>query len=260
MMKKYLKSWLHKLFLPRGRQFIPNEKLEVFWTKRVLNYQPKTLVVLENFKPDAKGLVILCHPYLAEARQFYLKRGHADLYKGLGWNVVIFDFNGFGESPFVNFRYDEDLDIIARHFKGLYPNLPIVAHGISFGASQVITYSSNSNNILNKIIIENCLDTNLSYYKKRNHRLYKLIKLGMKISKYVNPNYDYVRAAAQIKNIEKALLIYNTDDELTTIEMGKQIVKNMKIPCNLTILSGKHLEAYEKNMIDYAGLIKSFLN
>lgn len=260
MIKKYFKSWLHKIFLPRGRQFKPVENIELLWIKKSLAFQNKSLVVLEKFISNPEGIVILCHPYLAEARQFYLKRGHANLYHELGWNVVIFDFNGFGESPFVDFNYEEDLALIVAFYKNNYRHLQLVAHGISFGASQVITYASQSSNTLNKIIIENCLDTNLSYYKKRNVRLYQLMKFGMKISRKINPNHDYVLAASKIVNVEKALLIYNTADDLTTIEMGNRILSNMHIQATMAIMSGKHLEAYEKNNAEYTGIIKNFIN
>lgn len=246
--------------MPRGKNFIYDEELEIGWQQVIIGNEQKSISTIYKIVDTNRPTVILCHPYLAESRQFFLKRGHAKMYIDLSVNVVIFDFNGFGHSPFVNFDYQEDINLVAQHFKHNMQLPSFVCHGVSFGASQTISYTSQPNHIIDKIIIENCLDSNLSYYKKRNAKLHYLMKSLMMIVPGINKNHDYIKAAAQIKNVEKALLIYNVEDDLTTISMGQKIQKALLIPSEIGIFEGKHLEAFSKNREKYVKMITSLLN
>lgn len=261
MIKKSIRNFTHKLLLPRGRKYIPDAELEFGWTKVNEQYKNKQICILyKKTNQISKGKVILAHPYLSDAKLFYLKHGHAQMYIQKGFDVYLFDFNGFGESPFLNFYYEEDLMIVAEFAKKTNPTLPVFGHGISFGASHTLTYSTWKNNVFNKIIIENCLDTNLSYYKKRNKKLYYLMLGLMKIFPDVNKHHDYIISSKKLKYASKVLFIYNTKDDLTTIDMGKQLHQNCSVSSILEIFEGQHLNAYKDNVIRYTEVILSFLD
>ncbi len=258
-MNSKIKKWFHGILMPRGKNFVNIKELEVDWHHIDIKDAQKTISTIYKIVDTNRPTIILCHPYLAESRQFFLKRGHAQMYLELNCNVVIFDFNGFGQSPFVDFNYHEDVDMVINHFKGLIQHPSIVCHGVSFGASQTITYTSQPSHLVDKIIIENCLDSNLSYYKRRNKNLYFMMR-GMMVIPGINKNHDYVKAAAKIKNVQKALLIYNIDDDLTTIAMGEKILKALNTSSEMTIFEGKHLEAISKNTSEYKLIISNFLS
>lgn len=245
--------------MPRGKNFVYQKELEVDWDHIEIKNNHKTISTIYKIVDTYRPTIILCHPYLAESRQFFLKRGHAQMYLELKCNVVIFDFNGFGHSPFVNFNYQEDLDVVISHFKDRLDHPSFVCHGVSFGASQTITYTSQAYHYVDKIIIENCLDSNLSYYKRRNKNLYFMMR-SMMIIPGINKNHNYIKAAAKIKNVEKALLIYNEEDDLTTIAMGEKIQKALTIPSEMAIFEGKHLEAFTKNTSEYKLTISNILS
>jgi len=259
--RKAIRNLVHKLLLPRGRQYTTEVHLEKGWTKYTIEKNKKKLCILQNkAEGTTKGIIVLAHPYLADAKKYFLKNGHAKMYIENGYDTVIFDFNGFGESPFINFSYDEDLKMVAEHIKKTNPDLPVFGHGISFGASHTITYASCQNNVFNKIIIENCLDSNLSYYRKRNKNLHFLMLGLMKIFPNVNKNHNYINTIKHLKKISNVLFIYNSEDDLTTIAMGEQLHQNCSIPCSLEIFSGKHLGAFQNNKKRYAEVISSFLD
>lgn len=263
MILSILKNAIHKILLPRGRRYHEDEILVKNWMKTYILLGQKNICILHqqiNNSQHSKGIVFLSHPYLADAKQFFIKHGHAQMYLDLDYGVVILDYNGFGESAFHNFNYAEDLGIVIKHFNTLFPNIPLYAHGISFGASNLINYTTESDHLLDKIIIENCLDSNLTYYKKRNKKLYYLMKGLMKIFPNANKNHNYIKGVSQIINIKKILFIYNTDDTLTTIEMGEKLHKISKIPSELVIFRGKHLEAYETERERYERTVSSFFN
>lgn len=261
MMKSRVKKWIHRLILPRGTKYISKPELEIGWSKGVITHENKNICYI-HYPSDSNrspGLVILSHPYLADAKTFFLIRGQAEMYINHLFDVVIFDYNGFGESPFCDFNYAEDLEMVATYFHKHNPDVPIFGHGISFGASHTITYSTSDHNKFSKIIIENCLDSNLSYYKKRNRKLHYLMLAIMRIMPSVNRDHSYVKSISKLKGINKVLLIYNIHDDLTTIEMGRKLLSACNAPSKMITFSGAHLQAYEKNKLDYQKEIMSFL-
>jgi len=259
-MKSLIKNTLHKVLLPRGRAYTEDPLLIKEWFKQYVEVGLKSICVIhkKTNHPTTLGMVFLSHPYLADAKQFFLKNGHALMYLELGYDVVVFDYNGFGESKFTDFNYPDDLRIVINHFRSLFPSTSFYGHGISFGASNLINYTINSEHQLLKIIIENCLDSNLTYYKKRNIKLYFLMKGLMKVFPFANRNHDYSKGVQQIKNISKVLFLYNTDDTLTTVEMGEKLQKNCAMPSELVIFGGKHLDAYTTEPKRYKELLSRF--
>jgi uncharacterized protein len=259
-MKSFIKNTLHKVLLPRGRAYTEDKLLLKGWHKEYVEAGSKSICVIHKKTNQASplGMVFLSHPYLADAKQFFLKNGHALMYLELGYDIVVFDYNGFGESKFTDFNYADDLGIVVKHFRSKYPITSFYGHGISFGASNLINYTINSEHQLDKIIIENCLDSNLTYYKKRNIKLYFLMKGLMKVFPFANRNHDYSKGVQQIKNISKVLFLYNTDDTLTTVEMGEKLQRNCAMPSELVRFGGKHLDAYATEPERYRELISSF--
>ena len=70
------------------------------------------------------------------------------------------------------------------------------------------------------------------------------MKALMKVFPFANKNHDYSKGVQSIKNISDTLFLYNTDDTLTTIEMGEKLQKNCIVPSQMVIFGGKHLEAF----------------
>ncbi|MBC7885822.1 MAG: hypothetical protein H7X99_10125 [Saprospiraceae bacterium] len=262
-MKSVFNQLIHKILLPRGRTYDSDKTLEAGWEKVTLEGENKKKISVLFQKPDKKtikGVVLLSHPYVSDAKQFFLKSGHAEMYLKNGFMVIIPDFNGFGESPFQNFDYTTDLVTVGNFFTRTYHDIPFFGHGISFGASNLINYCTTSNHILDKIIVENCLDSNLSYYKNRNQRLFFIMKGLMKIFPSLNKHHDYTKSISQLKHTRDILFIYNLEDTLTTIHMGKQIMTNCVLPCHMEIFKGKHLEAYVNEPVRYREIIVAFLS
>jgi uncharacterized protein len=260
MIKSKIRLLTHRLLMPRGRQYTHDVALEAGWRKNFLVSGEKNICVIQKSNQHhAQHAVILAHPYLADAKKFFLARGHAQMYLDHGFDVIIFDFNGFGESPFIDFDYSGDLAIVAEYLHASNPDLHITGHGISFGASHTINYATQQDNVFKKIIIENCLDSNLSYYKKRNKNLHFLMLGLMKVFPNVNRDHNYVKGINHLKNIQNVLFIYNTEDDLTTVEMGRKLSKACNIPFSFSTFSGQHLRAFQDNKDDYINSVISFI-
>ncbi|KXK39647.1 MAG: alpha/beta hydrolase [Saprospiraceae bacterium] len=258
-MKQAIKNFLHQLLLPRGRQFVMNDALHIEWSSDVISDNNRKIHIFYNSRPRASTTVILCHPYLAEAHQFFMRSGHADMYLKLGCNVVLLDFNGFGLSPYQDFNYHIDLRLVSEYCAEHFPGTRLIAHGISFGGSHTVNAASLHHHKLERLIVENTLDSNLSYYKSRSKKLYYFMRFLMLFSSRINANHDYIKGCSNIRDIEKVLFIYNEADMLTTIEMGKKLYAGCAVPAQLVIMQGKHLEAIEKNPELYQDTIKEFI-
>jgi len=258
-LKKKLQILAHRIFLPRGRNYKPEPLLENTYERHYITHLDKSICVLykSNINATAKYVVVLAHPYLNEAKKFFLSKGHADMYVQLGFDVVLFDFNGFGESSFVDFNYCEDVFLVANFVSSKFPNRRMIGHGISFGASHIITYSTKAENKFCKIVVENCLDSNLSYYKKRNKKLYWLSKILMFLLPNLNKDHDYLDKIGRLQNIEETLFIYNSADELTTLDMGFEMVNRCNSDSKFFKAKGKHLQALEINREEYIQQILS---
>lgn len=207
-----------------------------------------------------RGVVVLSHPYLAEARDFYLIRGHAAMYHELGFHVVVFDFNGFGQSPFRDFSYEQDLSMVVAEIGNRYPGLRLLGHGVSFGAAHTITYSTRPDNLFEAIIIENCLDSNLSYYKKRNKKLHILVMVLMKVFPGANKDHNYIKAISCLRHVTRVLFIYTQDDELTTPLMGERLAASCNKPAIYSLMKGRHLTALRDNRQLYTHTVSDFIN
>jgi len=260
-MKQHIRKFLHGLLLPRGKKYIHDEVLHNGWDSHHIKSSFESLYILHGTKDSAPaGIVILAHPYIAEASQFYLRSGHAEMYKNLDFAVFIPDFNGFGKSPFTGFDYIRDLELTVALAKKMYPELPLFMHGISFGASHTIGFAAKDTVSLQGIIIENCLDSNLTYYKKRNYRLYMFMRSLMFMIPRANKHHNYIRTASLIRPSMRALLIYNLEDKLTTPEMGHAIFQSMQCDRTMVIMPGMHLKAINENRLLYAYAISRFVS
>ena len=257
-MKSYIKRIVHQILLPRGKQFVLDAQCVVGWETEQVENNGRVIQILYKYLPQATQTVILAHPYLGDARQFFQKRGYTDIYLEMCCNVVLFDFNGFGESPFVDFSYDKDLALVVTFCKDKFSETKLIGHGISFGGSHTVTYATYDDHKMDKFIIENILDSNLSYYRKRSKTLYNMMRLLMKLSSRINADHDHIKAASKMQH-HGALFIYNDEDDLTTLDMGIKIMEKCPEPKKMVIFNGKHLEAYSKNTEKYKKTIREFI-
>ncbi|MBK9253981.1 MAG: alpha/beta hydrolase [Saprospiraceae bacterium] len=258
---KKIKKFAHKMFFKRGSQFVPKPELEHGWKRSELLINEVTLVFLQKKKDDipAKAIIILAHPYLAEGRLFFIRSGIAQIY--LNQNCVVFipDFNGFGESKFRDFDYQNDLIAVANEVKKKFPDLPVYLHGVSFGASQAIMAASEKTHPFSRIIIENCLDSNLNYYRKRNLKLFHTMRFLMSVFPGINRNHDYALQIQKIHNIQQIIMIYGEDDDLTTVEMGRKLEENSPVNVSFFILPGGHLQGVSKAPAEYEHILNDFI-
>ena len=96
--------------------------------------------------------VVLAHPMGVAAKGFWLKHGHAELFRRHRFTVLAFDFNGFGESASGSFDYPADVVAASEYLKRRFPTLPVVGVGASFGAGYMICALERQNHSLEAVV------------------------------------------------------------------------------------------------------------
>ncbi len=253
-----IQKWMFNIFLPRGAAHQPNVHHDQLWAQEIVESGNRSIFT-EILHPnvEARGIVILAHPYRSEARLFFQQNGLAEWYLRIGWLVVIFDFNGFGNSPFSGFDFHCDIIPLVKKWKSQLPDLPIVLHGISFGAGQAILACEQPQHQIDALIVENCLDSPLSYFRKRKPSLYRFWKTINLLRQ--KPAPDYVSAISRSANCPPTLFIYSTEDTLTPLSMGQKLLRAMPVPAEMIVCKGKHLASFSADHTYYTRQLGRFL-
>jgi hypothetical protein len=253
--KKFLKS----IFFKKAKEYIQPQGLDNKWVSVQIPFAAGHLAT-RYWKQEDKNhpIVILIHPYHKDAKDYFLHSGHPELYYESGYHVVIFDFNGFGESDDLHFEFEKDIIHVASHYKALWNASEVCGHGISFGAAMLIK-SLVVPHPLNKAIIENCLDATPNYFKKRSIPLYILMKILFFAFPTWKKSNTYTHIISSIKNPDSLCLIYSEEDRLTTPTMGKMLASKSNIPVQYHLLKGNHMESIKKDTERYKTAIMDYL-
>jgi alpha-beta hydrolase superfamily lysophospholipase len=114
------------------------------------------LAALLRVAPQGRGVVVCAHPMGRAAKGFWLRHGHAQALHEAGYHVLVFDYNGFGESPSTNFEYQLDSLSAGSWARDRFPDLPVHALCASFGAMHTISASSSLDFPFDSVVAEGC--------------------------------------------------------------------------------------------------------
>ena len=253
--KKILKS----IFFKKSKEYTIPSEIDKKWISALLPMDDGHLSTRYwKHKSENHAFVILVHPYHKKAKDYFLYSGHPELYYNLGYEVVIFDFNGFGESDDLHFEFERDIIHVASYYKALWSIDEVYSHGISLGAAMLIK-SLAMPHPFKKAIIENCLDETTNYFKKRSIPLYILMKVLFFAFPAWRKSNTYTGIISVVDSPDSLCFIYSTQDDLTTPEMGKMLQNNAIIPVQYHLLEGKHMESISKDFLRYNTAIIDYL-
>jgi Serine aminopeptidase, S33 len=206
-----------------------------------------------------KATIVLGHPMGKEAKGYFIKNGYTDLLRKNGFNTLIFDINGFGESTHGNFSYFEDIVAIGLHAKKLTPYLPIGYHGISLGGQFATIAFADANHQYDFAIVESAATSLPEFWKK-----FPFAHAVLKSMYWVMPRYgkqiEMIERIKGAKRLRSLLLIYSKSDDWVSLEMGKRFKNNSPVPTELwTVEEAEHAqmmksaykEAYQKKIVDF---------
>lgn len=206
-----------------------------------------------------KATIVLGHPMGKEAKGYFIKRGYTELLRNAGFNVLIFDINGFGESSHGNFLFYEDIVAIGGTAKALCPELPLGYFGISLGGQWSTIAFTDKNHLYDFAIIESAA-TSLDEFWIQYPLAYRTLKLlNVFLPKYAK-KVKMIERIKEVNRLNSLLLIYSENDLLIPFEMGKKFQKNSSVPTELwSVQDAKHAEImksnyrseYQEKILDY---------
>jgi pimeloyl-ACP methyl ester carboxylesterase len=211
------------------------------------------------FTGSAKATIVLAHPMGKEAKGYFLKNGHTNLLRSNGYNVIVFDINGFGESSIANFGFEDDIVAISIKAKTFAPHLPLGYHGISLGGQMSTIAFTNENHLYDFAIVESAatsLDEFWVMFPAAN-RMLKILNIFL-------PRYKkkihMVERIKDVKHLQSILFIYSHTDTWTPVQMGERFRNNCPVPSELftvakaehaQIMKSEHREGYENKIVAY---------
>jgi len=211
---------------------------------------------------NPKATIVLGHPMGKEAKAYFLKTDYPDFLLDNGFNVVVFDMNGFGESECGSFAYYEDVLAIGHKTKELNKNLPIGYHGISLGGQWATLAFTNVNHPYDFAVVESAATTLDEFWVHFPvaHTMLKVLNLLMpRFRKHIN----MVERIKDAKHLSAILYIYSASDQWTPISMGKRFKDNTPMHAELwTVKDVKHAMIIKSEFADQykAKLLEFFHN
>lgn len=209
----------------------------------------------------AIGTLVLAHPMGKAAKGFWLKQGHARLFRRSGFNVLAFDANGFGESTATSFDYPADILTAGLWAQSRTPNLNVGLVGASFGAGWGMCALAREGNPYKLAVLEAAFPT-LPEFWKHYPAAHAALKLSQALWPALERKLRPEGEAAKVLGHPDVLLIYGEKDKYTTPEHGERLARALGSATNvsLTLLPEvDHTYAYRDAADAYEAQVVPFL-
>jgi pimeloyl-ACP methyl ester carboxylesterase len=231
---------IHQINAITQKVFFPNTKIKpnLKWEEAFseVGSSRKVKVDRDGFSKSAvhvsisassKGIVIFGHPISKKAKYFFTENIRAKIYKNLGYDIVAFDFNGFGELDRIDLRYWKDAQAVVNHFKKSYSDIPFVLHGVSFGAFHILrAYSDLPKESI--VVLENMSRSLYDYWKRWFHtRL--LVRVFEKLPIVAFQEMEVIKQLQNWKRADnKVIAIASEDDSFTPLGEMEDAISYLK--------------------------------
>lgn len=211
---------------------------------------------------EAKATLVLSHPMGKAAKAFWLRYGHAELFRQAGFNVLVFDANGFGESDAHSFDYPSDILAAGLWAQARTPSLSIGLVGASFGAGWGLCAMAKPNSPYRAAVLEAAFPT-LPEFWRHYPAAYFTLRLSQLLWPSLERNLRPEYRATQVVGKPPVLLIYGDADKYTPPVHGERLQKafSQVTQAELVVIPGiDHTYAYRDAQDVYAEKVIAFLN
>lgn len=205
--------------------------------------------------------LVLAHPMGKAAKGFWLRHGHAELFRRGGFNVFLFDANGFGESPPVSFDYPADVLAAGLWAQARTSSLPVGLVGASFGAGWGLCSMARTGSPFRAAVLEAAFPTLADFWKH-----YPAAYAALRVMRLAWPSLERklrpIGEAPHVTGNPSVLLIHGDRDRYTPPEYGERLATAFGTAAHvqLSILQGVgHTFAYRDAASGYEQLVLPFL-
>jgi pimeloyl-ACP methyl ester carboxylesterase len=210
---------------------------------------------------DARATLVLAHPMGKAAKGFWIRYGHTDLFRDAGYNVLVFDANGFGESQAMSFDYPADILAAGQWAQSRQPALPVGLVGASFGAGWGLCSMARAGSPYRAAVLEAAFPSLPDFW-----RHYPVAHAALKASQLLWPSIERElrpeREAARVLGHPEVLLIYGDQDRFTPPAHGERLAKAFgnAAKVEMCVLPGiDHTYAYRDAAETYTARVLPFL-
>lgn len=207
------------------------------------------------------GALVLAHPMGKAAKGFWLRYGHAELFRRAGFHVLAFDFNGFGESEPVSFDYPGDAVAAGRFMRNRYPLLNVGLVGASAGAGWGLCGMARNENPYRAAVFE-AVFTSLPEFWRHYPAAYAFLRASQLVVPSIERRIRPEHYASRLVGRPAVLLIYGDADRFTPPTQGKRMLHalNQSATAELHVLPNvDHTYAYRDLPEAYAQRVLPFL-
>lgn len=205
--------------------------------------------------------LVLAHPMGKAAKGFWLRHGHADLFRKAGFHVLAVDANGFGESEPASFDYPADFLAAGRFARECEPGLPVGLVGASFGAGWGLCAMAREGSPYRAAVLEGLFPTLPDFW-----RHYPVAYAALRASQVVWPSIERElrpeREAGRLRDRPAVLMLYGERDPYTPPAHGERMMRafEQSAQAEMVVLPGvEHTYAYRDAAEEYAQRVLRFL-
>ncbi|HQD90503.1 MAG TPA: alpha/beta hydrolase [Syntrophomonadaceae bacterium] len=192
-----------------------------------------------------RGNIVCAHPMGVGAKAFFLKHGQANIFRQNGFNVLLFDFNGFGESEEGDYNLPADILAAGQVMTELFPGYSTGLYGISFGAAMGICACALPGHPYQAALLESPFTTLDEFWRK--YRIpYLFIKAGNILLPQIMKEMRPIDKLEKIHGLKKILWVYGDMDTDTPVRMGCRFQKASPVPSELWVVpEASHTKCFQ---------------
>jgi uncharacterized protein len=172
----------------------------------------------------ARGAIVFVHPMVVEAKGYFLRFGQAEALRRAGYDVLLFDVNGFGESPTGSFRFPMDIVAAGQALAARSKGLPIGLYGLSLGAGYGICACSFEGHPYSAAFLEAPFATLDEFWRKFSLPAYVVLRAMTLLAPVQLEELRPVSRITKLRGLKKLVLVYGGKDELTPPSMGERLL------------------------------------
>ena len=184
---------------------------------------------------DPRGTLVLAHPMGKAAKGFWLRYGHAELFRRSGFHVLAFDANGFGESEAASFDYPSDILAAGLWAHERYLDLPVGLVGASFGAGWGLCALARPGSPFRAAVLEAAFPTLPEFW-----RHYPAAYAALRASQVMWPGLERglrpELEAGRVVGAPPVLLVYGDADRYTPPEHGERLARALSTATRADLL------------------------
>jgi fermentation-respiration switch protein FrsA (DUF1100 family) len=243
-------------YIEKRSVFFPEKKIEFTPASLNITFEDVNITTPDKFKingwfiprNNAKRTVLFCH---GNAGNIGDRLDKINMFQEIGFNVLIFDYRGYGRSQGRPSEKGLYLDTRAAYEyllneRKIIPD-EIILYGESLGNAAVIDLASKRQ--VKAVILEGAFSSG----KDMAGTLYPFIPAFL--------FSDIFNSIQKIKKINAPkLFLHSVDDEIVPYKIAKKLFESAQEPKYFVELNGSHNDAFLESKDKYLSAIISFIN